>query len=287
MQAFSFLSFFRQLRAKNLFFLALCMAVSVLKHSQATGAKAILDFLPPMGLWLLCGGTLALAASGYVINGLYDAYTDLHNPHKAQVAGRELSRTFLWKTYILVTSLPISLSLLISLKLTFYFLSIAGLLWGYSAWLKGRPFVGNLLVAALCGLVFWQFALWQNPSSWLLWSGSAAFLATLCRELIKDAEDMQADAIAGLQSTAVAWGIPRTRNLAAFLALVLSFLLGGVATFFYSIELLYAVLYATLAIGSMALAWKSTHAEAPKDFQKLSTFWKLYMLLGLGVMAFT
>lgn len=287
MQPFPLLSFLQQLRVKNLLFLALCMVVSALKHLHTTNNTPFFELLSLKGLWVLGGGTVALAAAGYIVNDLYDTQTDLNNPHKAQVAGRELSHTFLWKTYTLLTSSVVLLSLLISLKLTLYFTCIAFLLWAYSAWLKGKPLVGNILVAVLCGLVFWQFTLWRTSSAWFFWGGIVAFFATLCRELIKDAEDMQADAIAGIQSTAVAWGIVHTRTLATFFASILSFILGGIAFYTHSTSALHAVLYIGLGVGSIALAWKSIRAQSPEHFKTLSALWKLYMLVGLGVMSYS
>jgi geranylgeranylglycerol-phosphate geranylgeranyltransferase len=109
-------------------------------------------------------------------------------------------------------------------------LAMAVLLWLYNRTLKGRPLSGNLAVSLLCGLAVYfvelplliDFPLQAHDS---LPAALFAFLATFAREVVKDAEDIAGDRVAGHRTFAVAAGADAARKLAfATIALILVFL---------------------------------------------------------------
>jgi geranylgeranylglycerol-phosphate geranylgeranyltransferase len=76
------------------------------------------------------------------------------------------------------------------------------LLYGYSAWLKRTPFVGNLVVALILGLAIVYGGLAVTPTGWdvLLLGAGFAVGSTLAREVAKDIEDMVGDAAEGART---------------------------------------------------------------------------------------
>jgi geranylgeranylglycerol-phosphate geranylgeranyltransferase len=104
----------------------------------------------------------------------------------------------------------------------------AALLWLYEAFLKRRGAWGNAAIAALVASTFLYGAvargLPEAPLVWLL--AVLAFLVNLARELLKDVEDMAADA--GRRRTLpMQVGVRATVAMAAFETLAAVVLLGG------------------------------------------------------------
>ena len=90
---------------------------------------------------------------------------------------------------------------------------MALMLVAYNRFLKGTPVAGNLVVALLCALAVWYPEYPLSPRGTLP-AALFALLATLARELAKDAEDVEGDRAAGLRTLAVTAGTGAARKLA-------------------------------------------------------------------------
>lgn len=101
--------------------------------------------------------------------------------------------------------------------------SMAALLVAYNLKLKGLPLAGNAVIALLCALAVY-FTEFPSPPGDTLPALLFAFVATLARELVKDAEDVAGDRAAGLRTLAVLKGPDAVRK-AAFVLLVMLILL--------------------------------------------------------------
>ena len=101
------------------------------------------------------------------------------------------------------------------------------LLWGYSPWFKRRFLRGNLIIALSVGqLPLWCLALLESGSfdRWLeLFKSTEGNILlgyvvlsgyiTLLREITKDWQDAEGDALAGYDTLPVRWGPKRTKSL--------------------------------------------------------------------------
>ncbi len=106
------------------------------------------------------------------------------------------------------------------------------LLWGYSRWLKRRPLVGNLAIALVLGLAIVYGGLAVTPlggagpgapglggAGWAasLLGAAFAFGSTLAREIAKDIEDAEGDAVEGARTLPLV--LPRAAVWLAALAI--------------------------------------------------------------------
>ena len=191
--------------------------------------------LPWPRFLLFVGVTLCIAAAGYVINDLMDLETDRINKPAQQWVGVHVSVRAAWALYaVLVVSGGGAAWYLADFVgephlQGIYWLAVAAL-WAYSRWLKGRPFLGNLVVSVFTAFVVWivwfanrhELATFaeRQPQQWarlagVMWAYCGfAFLSTLVRELVKDMEDLEGDRAAGLRTLPVVYGLAFAKKLA-------------------------------------------------------------------------
>ncbi len=129
--------------------------------------------------------------------------------------------------------------------LSIVFVLATGLLWFYSTNYKRQFLVGNLSVSFLTGLVplmvvlfeipllnreYGQEMLQHNASfnyifAWVGGFSFFAFITTLIREVIKDAEDFEGDAAYGMKTVPIVLGILWTRIIVVVLISLTIFML--------------------------------------------------------------
>jgi 4-hydroxybenzoate polyprenyltransferase len=114
-----------------------------------------------------------------------------------------------------------------------------------------------------------------------------AFLATLLRELVKDMEDLRGDREVGRRTIPVMWGIPASQKIGILLgimvvvAILCPIFLGWPA--FLAPPMLTCIGMLLLAlVYVMIQLWR---ARDPKDYHRLSTVLKFFLLGGLGLLA--
>lgn len=182
---------------------------ALLGYLVATGTLTVPSLLPAVVVALI-------TAAGNVINDVYDVEIDrINRPERPipsgaiSLAGAKAYAAALFAGGIALATLTTALCLLIALVNTLILVI-------YAVWLKRTPGVGNVAVAYLTASVFLfggAFAgiegLVQNVSL-----AAIAFLATLAREVLKDAEDVDGDAAGGARTLPMIIGIRRTGLLA-------------------------------------------------------------------------
>lgn len=161
--------------------------------------------------------------------------------------------------------------------------AMAVVLWAYNRILKGVPLAGNFAVALLCGLAVWfvEFPLSVDfPGAHdSLPAATFAFLATLARELVKDAEDVAGDRAAGLRTFAVLAGPAAARRLALAMIVLLVLVLPVPMTHF-GYHWAYAVALAALC-GPVAIPLLGELARNPGNDARASRLLKLFMIAGM------
>lgn len=261
---------------------------------------------------LLVFATLSIAAAGYIINDYFDAKVDWINKPKKVVIGVSVNRrsamTLHWMLTLIGVGTGVYLSIHIGLfTLSFIFLITSGLLWFYSTTYKRQFLIGNLTVAFLTGLVPLVVILFELPllnraygalllqynSSFtyiFMWVASFsvfAFITTLIREIIKDAEDFEGDNAYGMKTVPIVLGTKWTKAVISMLILAtisaLMYLLIRYILFSADdpdfISLTYIVGFLVLplfVVMSMVLT-----ASSKKDYHRASIMIKIVMLLGI------
>ena len=309
MQRLPFVDFLKLVRVQNLLVVALTQLLVyyriILPALQSEGLTGVLR---PWKFFELCLVTLAITASGYVINDLRDVRIDaINHPGKNIVIkmGRHnvqwLFGAMVFVGYLFALLLALRLN---ERQLLFLFPLAIGVLALYSATLKKLPFVGNLLVALYCAGVPGVLILAERGALGRLYELNPvlgtdtvrvcvlfmifAFVATLLRELVKDLEDLRGDRQEGRRTLPVLLGVKPTRRLAMVLGIMVSVsilspvFLGWPAFLQPPMLICIGILLLAVLIITAQLAW----ARRQPDYHRLSTQIKLLLVGGLGLLIF-
>lgn len=252
--------------------------------------------------------TLLITASGYLINDVQDVNTDdINRPGTNPVAqlGKE---TVMWFYAVcLLSGFLVSQLLAYRLgerHLLWIFPLAAGMLSIYSVWVKRIPVLGNALVAAFCAgvpgivllaereamlqLIDVNPELGSNALRVCLLFMVFAFVATLLRELVKDLEDLRGDREVGRRTIPVMWGVSLSRKLGILLgAMVIGAILSPIFLgwpAFMAPPMLGCII--VLLVGLVFILFQLYRAREQPDYHRLSTMLKLFLLGGLGLLAF-
>jgi len=262
---------------------------------------------------MLVLATVCIAAAGYVINDYFDIKVDaINKPNRPlvvhQVTRREsIALHFILNTVGIVAGGYVAFSVHI-MGLWLVFPLATGLLWFYSTTYKRQLLTGNFLVALLTAFVPFLVVVFELPLLYELylpelkasgltlnvltyWVGGFsffAFLLTLIREIVKDMEDFEGDAVAGRNSLPLAFGMKSAKTVVLLLIGLNAIFL----VYLFISKLLYLpdgrVDYLSLgylsffvfipSLWMMSLVYK---AEAKADYGKISLLAKLIMLGGI------
>jgi len=283
------------------FLLRYCILQPYLYSGAPDSISPLPDFL------ILVFITILIAIGGYVINDYFDIRIDSINRPEKLVINRLISRLTAIKIHMTLNGVAILLGFYlawrikaISFGLVFPFIS--GLLWIYSAKYKRILFWGNFIVAALSAFVilvvwlfefFWlrlnaeQFIAVLPAIRWVtrVFIAYAAFalLVSMVREIIKDMEDTEGDAIAGCKTFPLVLGIRYTKVIACAIMIITILLLCYVQVILYRLSLHMAFWYLMFTVQSAAvyLLVKLFNAREKQDYHFLSSLCKLIMVAGI------
>lgn len=262
---------------------------------------AVSLYLSDLEFALLVVSTVLVAASGYIINDIYDVEIDqLNKPEKTYI-GTAISLKQAWVLYAFISLLGAGLSLSLAIEkghnwnlLGFYPLSVL-LLWLYSYYFKRTFLWGNLIVALFCAAVPVMITIGQVPSphtQWIYIYAGFAFISTLLRELVKDMEDVEGDARNGCRTLPIVWGLAKARWVWLSLALpFFVFLLASAIIYvylscsqvgqtWYYLPMAITVL-GLMSVSSVACTRTMWQAQEKSAYTKTSSWLKLLMLAGL------
>lgn len=256
--------------------------------------------------------TMMIAAAGYIINDYFDTRADLINKPKRVVVGVSISRKEAMIMHMILNIIGVGIGIYLAFyiglpSLSLVFLISTGLLWFYSTNYKKQFLVGNLIVAFLTALVPLMVVLFEIPLlnreygevmirhdsnftylfAWVSAFSFFAFMTTLIREIVKDAEDLEGDNAYGMKTVPIVLGTFWTRALIVLLILLtlaaLMFLL--FKHIFYSVDppdYLSLVYFSLLLLLPMILlAIQVMIARDKRSFHRASILIKLIMLTGI------
>lgn len=303
----SLFNWLEALRWKNLLIVVATqylMRYGVLEPAFTESAQPVA--LPPLQFFLLSIDTVLIALGGYVVNDLLDARADAINRSGRNLLAQTAGGWYLYVGVLLAGGvLAAYLAGFVGQPGLFMLYPLACLgLWAYSRWLKHMPLVGNVMVALFCagvvGIVLFAereavCALWVEgePASlqaiWVVAGfGWFAFLTTLLREIVKDAEDEPGDRLAGSRTIATAWGLRASKGWALVCVAVLLSSLLVACWMLWQFHFRWGSFFCAAFIG-LPTVWLGillTKAATTHDFHRISSLAKLLMVAGLVLTMF-
>lgn len=250
--------------------------------------------LPERGCWafafdarfvMLLLSTLGLAAAGYVINDYYDAKIDLINKPDKTLLDTRISRRYAIILHILLNLMAVGVGFVLSPALGVFNAGVAGILHFYSSKLKHIFFIGNLVVAALLGLVVfvvWLFDRGLNFELVLFYSVFAGLIGLL-REIVKDVEDREGDSLFGSRTIPLQLGVHGAKRVIKLLTAVFLAFLGAYVIAVYFYLNIWISLYLVVLVAGPTLFFMNQlqQADTKAKFHQLSQWLKGIMVTGL------
>lgn len=262
--------------------------------------------------FLLVLATMFIAAAGYIINDYFDTRTDRINKPERVMVGVSVNRRTAMTLHTVFNIAGVGIGVYLSvyidlLAISFLFFLTAGMLWFYSTNYKRQFLIGNIIVAFLTSMVPMMVVLFEIPMLnkeygqimlqynsnfnyifiWVAGFSGFAFLTTLIREIIKDAEDFEGDAAYGMKTLPIVAGTKYTKAAISFLILLTIVLLlfvlikyilfSGESTDFISL----VYIGGFLVVPFIILLTLVTIASDKKDYHRASILIKIIMLFGV------
>jgi geranylgeranylglycerol-phosphate geranylgeranyltransferase len=227
----------------------------------------------------------AVAAGANAVNDRFDVEIDRVNRPERPIPRGDLTADDAMRVWVVTTVVAAACSAFVGpWPFAIVVGAVAALYW-YSRSLKATPLIGNLVVGGMTGLAFIYGAAAVGSVERGMVPGLFAFLVNLARELVKDIEDREGDALSHAATLPVRFGILPARVLtSASLALLIVLTLYVSAREIYGGPFLTIVLAADVLMAFVAVAvwWRDT----PSFMRSLSSALKLAMVIGLGAIWF-
>ena len=292
------IKFLNLIRWQNLLLIIL---VQVLIKYALFDAFNVSTQLDTLHFSLLVIATVCIAASGNIINDIYDVETDEINKPEKLIIGKSISEKAALTLFIVLSVIGVGIGFYLSNSIqkdgfAAIFVVISALLYIYASYIKQIALVGNIVISALVAMSIIIVGIFdllpvitdQNRGTQVLFFeilldyAFFAFLINLLREIVKDIIDIDGDYNSGMKTLPIILGRIRTTKVVFVLSLLPLF-----AVIYYLITYLYkqpiAVGYFIVFIIGPLLYFsvKCFSAETKKELYHLSMVLKLVMLFGV------
>lgn len=284
-----------------------CVILPLLDNWQVTPIMTTSQFI------LLVIATMALTASGNVINDYFDVIPDSINRPHTQVVDRIIDRKTTLLIHVLLTLIGVFCGLFLSFLYkkethALFFISMPIILWFYSTHFKKQMLIGNMTVALLTASVAFlttsseiSFIEASGNVSFLgttacdyLWKLTAliaffAFITTLTREIIKDMEDIQGDAQCNCHTLPIDMGIRNSKVIVILLQIFTLFILWMsyyYLSFLNDNQYIWLYLIIAITIPTIINCILTIRAKNNNDYHKISSYSKIIMGLGSLIMLY-
>lgn len=303
-------AFLQIIRWQNLVFIGITQVLfhyCILQPNLATVQQQ--PKISGLYLLLISAASILIAAGGNIINDYFDLNIDkINKPHKL-IVEKHISRRYAIFLHLLLSLAGIMCSVFVAHRLNILWLGMANtiavlLLFIYSASLKKKFLIGNILVSTLTAWVIMILALPeyevlildpQNKNEVFnkmfrlgILYASFSFVISVIREVIKDMEDVDGDRKYDCKTMPIVLGLNATKVFVAVWLIVLIALLViaqiYVIRFGWWLSIIYAI--CCLIIPLCIVLKKTFAAQSAANFHKLSSNIKWIMLAGILSMIF-
>ena len=292
------LNYLKLVRPGNLIFIALTMYLIKYGLFEPFGVAITLNLF---GFSMLVLAVVSVAASGYVINDIFDVPADLQNKPGKTYIKNSISEKAAYRLFFILSIIGIGLGFYLSNMIeqpgfAAFFIFGSAILYLYNSQFQQTILVGNILVSLIVGLIPIGVGLYdllpaitpanqQTQStifSILIDYSIFAFLVNFLREIVKDQQDIDGDYNAGYKTLPIVIGKKRTNKIVLLVSLVpIGFLI------YYMYEYLFgnmpAVLYCLfLLVGPLLFfAVNIWSASKKSEYARLSLLLKAVLFFGL------
>ncbi len=250
--------------------------------------------------WILLAlATMFIAASGNVVNDIFDQNIDFHNKPGRIIVGNTISEEKAWNFYYALGSIGLGAGMFLCWDLgnisnSLIFMLSAGGLYFYSYSYKRQFLIGNLVVAFLAGLVPFlplYIQMMCTPDLWmeLPWApvlvalAFFSFLTTLIREIIKDMEDIKGDQLLKCTTLPIVLGVKVTKVIVVALVMLLMSSIVSLQTVWYADDnrLMFWYFLVAVQLPAAAIILLVMMGKTSKDFRLASKLSKVLMVGGI------
>jgi 4-hydroxybenzoate polyprenyltransferase len=251
---------------------------------------------------------LLITAAGNIINDYFDQRVDRINKPDKVIIGKNVNRKVAILVHQGLNILAFGLTFRIASIYHCWFLLvfpvvITFMLWWYSPIFKKKPLIGNLIVA-LCTASVPVFAVFsdlflmrpvllahhaegytllQYTWLWILGIAAFAFVLTMIREAVKDAQDEPGDRSERYQTIPILLGIrPTKRYVLAWMAIYMCMVGWCLLRVTSTNDMIWIL--CCLILPMLVASYHVVKATTPADFGKASRWIKGVMLGGLILM---
>jgi 4-hydroxybenzoate polyprenyltransferase len=252
--------------------------------------------------------TTITAASGYIINDIYDSDIDLINKPQKVIIDKSIAVDDAYNFYkilcLISTLLTITLAILTNnYKLATLPIIILVALNFYAQFFKKQFIIGNLIIAVFAALVILLPALYESSTltdditinqikSGIFAAGlcyaTFAFLSTWLREIVKDMQDIEGDKAFACQTIPIKLGIFKTKIINSIIIQLIATFIVSFTLFFPTIDVLYLniYIYTLLLFPLIFILIINWWSKSKKQFQVFGNLIKIYMLIGVCTMIY-
>jgi geranylgeranylglycerol-phosphate geranylgeranyltransferase len=221
------------------------------------------------------------AASGYIVNDIFDVESDKMNHPERPLASGTITYNSAKIIWFISTLLSFIISSMVSMYAFLAVLAVHVLLIFYSFRLKSIPVFGNIVIALLTSAAFLYGGYAAEYPERTFIPAIFAFLINFIRELVKDIQDVKGDLHTGTITFPGKYGIKKTKKIIiVFIILLLLFTVYPFLTGYYKIEFFIIMMLLVNPFLVYVLKVLSA-AEDEIGMKKISGILKLNMAIGL------
>ncbi len=264
--------------------------------------EGVASLLDPLHFFLFVLDTVLITLSGNIVNDIVDVEIDKRNRPETVFVSQYISVKGAWGLYAFVVLLGLGLAIYLGLHigqplLILIYPGAVVMLFLYSKYFKRQALTGNITVALFCGGVA-GIVLFAERHGFSLLSplvqgevaaafatyAGFAYITTLFREVVKDIEDKDGDALNGCRTLPILLGEKVAKRIA---------FITGMGVLLFCIPLLYLLQFrpgawAYIIFGSLGVVlpmiynlYRLATANSKADYHMISTLTKGVMLAGL------
>ena len=308
-------AFFKLIRWSNLLMIAIMMLLVYYCLMFPMFETGIVDAMPasPAFTFLIIS-MIFIVAGGYVINDYFDVEIDKVNKADKLIVSKIFSEDVTRFFYIILTIIGLVAGLassILILDTKFYLLFailvlLVCLLYSYSVTYKKKLIIGNLIVSisvAFAVFLPWLFEiLYLSNNALILYAvkdtimsilpyvliyTSFAFLMTMIREIIKDAEDFKGDSVTRCRTIPIVFGVKIMNIILGVLTSLVWLLLLFYQVLLYKLDFYVALLIMFVIWNSLTiLIFQFFNKNVEMNYHRNSVFLKIIMLFGILSMIF-